>query len=233
MTTTPNQTTRQEISGELLPCPFCGGEGHLWPVIMPFDADCDTITVQCSQCDAIGANVLVDQGVHDQSDLPGLEAEAITAWNTRVAIPGQAVLNTYLSDPEMADAPGFVLERPDPETGDGWKATRLDLWRGQGTAWRPIESAPKDGTPILAFGPLPGCNADDHGWHGVRETKWKCYPKGSPGYAAYERGEGPLGIGWDWYESVHNWSHSWKPTHWMPLPEAPAHLSRSIVGEGE
>ena len=104
---------------------------------------------------------------------------------------------------------------------------------GDRREWRPIESAPKDGTPILAFGPLPGCNADDHGWHGVRETKWKCYPKGSPGYAAYERGEGPLGIGWDWYESVHNWSHSWKPTHWMPLPEAPAHLSRSIVGEGK
>lgn len=71
------------VESKLLPCPFCGGEAHLWPVIMPFDADCDTITVQCSQCDAIGANVLVDQGVHAQSDLPELEAEAITAWNTR------------------------------------------------------------------------------------------------------------------------------------------------------
>lgn len=98
----------------------------------------------------------------------------------------------------------------------------------QGPEWQRIESAPKDGAPILAYGPLPGSNADDHGWHGVRETKWKCYPKGSPGYAAHERGEGPIGIGWDWYESVHNWSHTWNPTHWMPLPTAPT----ITAGEG-
>ena len=67
----------------LLPCPFCGGEARLWPVIMPFDADCDSITVQCSECDVIGADVLVDQDVHGPWDLPDLEAEAIAAWNTR------------------------------------------------------------------------------------------------------------------------------------------------------
>lgn len=88
--------------------------------------------------------------------------------------------------------------------------------------WQPIETAPKDGTPILGYGPMPGINAEDHGWHQVRETNWKCYPVGSPGYAKWQKGEGPLGIGWDWYESVHNWSHSWQPTHWMPLPPPPS-----------
>jgi len=52
---------------------------------MPFDADCDSITVQCADCDAIGADVLVDQDVHGQSDLAALEAEAIAAWNTRAS----------------------------------------------------------------------------------------------------------------------------------------------------
>jgi excinuclease UvrABC ATPase subunit len=50
---------------------------------MPFDADCDTITIQCGECDAVGADVMVDQDVHTQSDLPSLKAEAIAAWNCR------------------------------------------------------------------------------------------------------------------------------------------------------
>lgn len=68
--------------------------------------------------------------------------------------------------------------------------------------WLPIESAPRDGTHILAFGPQPGCNAREHGWTEVRETHFEH-------------------SGWDWYEAVHNCSHKWKPTHWMPLPSPP------------
>lgn len=97
--------------------------------------------------------------------------------------------------------------------------------------WRPIETAPKDGTPILAYGPLPGWNSRDHGWHGVRETRWDCYPQGSPGYDKWTRGEGPLGIGWEWYEPVHNWQHHWQPTHWLPLPAPPA-PTQDAEGEG-
>ena len=93
--------------------------------------------------------------------------------------------------------------------------------RGEPVGWQPIESAPRDGTAILAYGTMPGENARVNGWVCVRETKWRCYPKGSPGYARWESGDGPLGLGWDWYESVHNWAHTWSPTHWMPLPTPP------------
>lgn len=93
--------------------------------------------------------------------------------------------------------------------------------RGEPVGWQPIESAPRDGTAILAYGTMPGENARVNGWVCVRETKWRCYPKGSPGYARWETGDGTLGLGWDWYESVHNWAHTWTPTHWRPLPTPP------------
>ena len=85
------------------------------------------------------------------------------------------------------------------------------------SGWQPIETAPKDGTAILAYGPLPSRDAGS----GVRETHWKAYPEGSPGWAKWKEGKGPIGIGWDWYEPVHNWSHTWSPTHWMQIPPMP------------
>ncbi len=77
--------------------------------------------------------------------------------------------------------------------------------------WMPIESAPRDGTPILAWSL----------GYGARETKMGRYPEGSPGYAVWARGDGPLNYGWVWIEEKHNSAHTWNPTHWMPLPPPP------------
>jgi len=61
----------------------------------------------------------------------------------------------------------------------------------------PIETAPKDGTPILL------CTAD-----GIVEAQWERRKwEQSPCYSTYE-GCGAAEIGC-------------KPTHWMPLPTAP------------
>ncbi len=78
-------------------------------------------------------------------------------------------------------------------------------------AWSPIETAPKDGTSILAWSPE----------YGQRQTRMSKYGKGSPGFAEWERGDGPLNSGWEWYEPRSGWISSWSPTYWMPLPEAP------------
>jgi hypothetical protein len=77
--------------------------------------------------------------------------------------------------------------------------------------WQPIESAPRDGTKILGFSPE----------FGQRETLMGRYQKGSPGYARWEEGDGPLNYGWDWVEPISNSAFTWEPTHWMPLPEPP------------
>lgn len=69
---------------ELQSCPFCGGEGVLYSVNLPMEADCDDIYVKCLDCDAVGPSVLFDQDNHDASDVTDLEAEAITLWNNRV-----------------------------------------------------------------------------------------------------------------------------------------------------
>lgn len=62
--------------------------------------------------------------------------------------------------------------------------------------WQPIETAPRDGTPILAYG--VGCGPAPYAaiaWEPVHES-WACC--------------------WD------NWPlEDYAATHWMPLPEPP------------
>lgn len=76
--------------------------------------------------------------------------------------------------------------------------------------WQPIETAPKDGTHILAISPA----------YGVRETYWRKYGEGSPAHKDFKEGKGPDG-GWDWTEPVNNWASEWNPVWWMPLPPSP------------
>ena len=66
--------------------------------------------------------------------------------------------------------------------------------------WQPIETAPKDGTTIIAFRPTSPPHIEGMCWvaddDGTGDWYW-----------SYD-GDGP-GV------------HMVKPTHWMPLPEAP------------
>ena len=64
------------------------------------------------------------------------------------------------------------------------------------SAWQPIETAPKDGTSILVYGPdiRQPFYMDVCAWPPNWEGKWPV------AYMAYAAGE---------------------PTHWMPLPQPP------------
>lgn len=84
---------------------------------------------------------------------------------------------------------------------------RAALSEAKAGGWLPIETAPKDGTPIL-------------GWsieYGARETRSDTYTPGSPGFA-----QGLTDRWWYWEEPKHNWASRWNPTHWQPLPAPPA-----------
>lgn len=86
---------------------------------------------------------------------------------------------------------------------------------------QPINTAPRDGTRILAW------NEDA----GFRETYMDRYGEGSIGYSKYIAGDGPLNIGWYWGER--NACFRWEPTHWMPRPALPGEVERIMVTESD
>jgi hypothetical protein len=78
-----------------------------------------------------------------------------------------------------------------------------------GDGWRPIESAPRDGTPVLIFGLWAG---EIHG------------PNSEPSIfiAAYSGPHGDF-TGYDWNVDGGDAYACWaKPSHWMPLPAPPS-----------
>lgn len=70
--------------------------------------------------------------------------------------------------------------------------------------WPPIETAPKDGTPIVLFGTL---------WNDPAQrpracVSWYCLRcEDSPAHA--------LG----WFFSAPGYTNGFNPSHWMPLPQ--------------
>jgi len=74
--------------------------------------------------------------------------------------------------------------------------------------WQPIETAPKDGTEVLLWGPYCGCPATAQ-WTG---KAWAAYWDG-----------------WRVVEYMSDFGTDYRefdmPTHWMPLPEPPTSLN--------
>lgn len=79
--------------------------------------------------------------------------------------------------------------------------------------WRPIATAPRDGTPILAYNPVVGVysTAFTTRWTG-QTTEWRAGT-----YGGYPCGFWPNGI-----DSYPFGKWDCQPTHWQPQPEPPA-----------
>lgn len=77
--------------------------------------------------------------------------------------------------------------------------------------WQPIETAPKDGTPILTFGIWAGEIAGRDDRPGIYVAAWRY-----GGRSDYD--------GFHWSCEATDAYAAWvKATHWMPLPEPPLH----------
>lgn len=71
-------------------------------------------------------------------------------------------------------------------------------------AWRPIDSAPKDGTAFLAFCP----DGEDCQGEPMTQAVLKWDP---------DKGDRGLWVGF-----YRGFRYHAEPTHWMPLPDSPA-----------
>lgn len=83
--------------------------------------------------------------------------------------------------------------------------------------WRPIDTAPKDGTPVLLFVPAH----QPHRW--VTGQTWP--PETITVVGFWEAGGNYEGdeAGWDAWPNDRGYPclYPEHPTHWMPLPPAP------------
>lgn len=201
MTASPEQQ-ETGMAVELLCCPFCGSD-ELSHGAQDSGTGDERGVVQCHVCDA--------------AMLAEWEDEAIAAWNRRAHVvpvyPKEAVerLSSYADwlENEREMTPYVAL-------GAGQKAADLRTLLAHVTApamnsrdeWWPIETAPKDGTWVLAHG-------DGQGWE---NCTFVCeWAEDLGGYTGWQEVPGD--------KLAH-------PTHWMPLPSAPVSAERGQEGEG-
>jgi hypothetical protein len=94
------------------------------------------------------------------------------------------------------------------------------------TDWQPIETAPKDGTPILLWDPSMG--GREHHMPYDALPNGGSYTTDDPRLKWYDDRRYAIGYWRPWAiegKTKHPWGNrnsSWpEPTHWMPLPPPP------------
>lgn len=100
------------------------------------------------------------------------------------------------------------------------------------TDWQPIETAPRDGTPILIWQPNAGFAGDPQEQYmpdGALAPGEHSYTRADPRLKRYDDRRFAIGYWRPWAvegKTKHPWgnrnSADPEPTHWMPLPTPPA-----------
>ena len=154
----------------LLPCPFCGGTA-----LLRDSSESGIFFVECDSCDARGPCVEVERVAYPES-----------MFTTISATP-----NGDTVEPPLRVVGGFndeywKLKRQATQKAE---AAAAAAWN-QRSAWQPIETAPRDGTKILAIWPGKGRHRivwfdrarwTDDGDHSLIDfTHWQPLPSPPP-----------------------------------------------------
>lgn len=92
--------------------------------------------------------------------------------------------------------------------------------------WQPIETAPKDGTPILIWDPTQlwaGDPRESHMPFGALKPGECSYRHNDPRLQFYDDRRYAIGYWRPWGGWGNRNSVDVSPTHWMPLPSPPDH----------
>jgi hypothetical protein len=143
---------------------------------------------------------------------------APVAWRVKDFADGWIVYGSEKEARFVADETGAVMQPLYAREAMDLHEARLIVLMGENQdlrksakakEWRPIESAPKDGTQILAYAKS---EYDQH-FYGVAE------------WATARDWDARSIDGWFWTYAI-------RPTHWRQLPEPPSH-SQSTIFRGK
>lgn len=217
------------LTDALLPCPFCKHEtapivttaDDLWPDHED-EGNAPSFAVMCNAERPDGPGGCGASGGFRPS-----EAEAIATWNRRAStpaaspIPIDALSGLMLIEEEVREAFADVSwDSGTPEWIARMNSVQRALLRKVAPSttpepsplvaprWMPIESAPKDGTPVL-LGRFTGKRGEHEGLRAVDWYRTDACRHGFTGWGKFNQ-------------------QFWPATHWMPLPAAPV---RATEGE--
>ncbi|WP_161797740.1 Lar family restriction alleviation protein [Sphingomonas paucimobilis] len=207
-------------SAKLLPCPFCGSDD----VSMSFSATPQSSEpahrfVECDMCGSCGAGVKIASGDDD-----GAKALAIDCWNTRAAPPAmdreavervrEAAYRQALED--VCNPLGYLQRMADAE-GAKLSGMAYAIASDIGT----IQRIAKEALSTLSADAI----RQGEGWQPISDADTSQERLTVLGYGTFRGRSHPQVVVLDWVKWIGSWSAytmPFEPTHWMPLPDAPA-----------
>lgn len=185
------------MSLELKPCPFCGGSAGFMSNAVVFqevwgvscDGECGAQIDSCAWDKEDAAEIWNQRS--DAARQEGARGGKPVAWSRTDTIRDAEGRGIGMDEPETH----YGATPPDDDGGAPWYPMYASPAEPSG--WRPIESAPKDGTTIMGW---------RAGW-GPCECRWEVDFDGDECSFA------------GWVDL--NADDETRPTHWVPLPLPP------------